>query len=240
MWFAHTVLGFAALSEGDHATADAHLGPLAAALPRDGRFDPCLTRFVPNEIEALVGLGRTAEAAELLALFAAQAVALDRPWALAAAGRCRALLLSAAGDHDGAQAAVDAALVEHDRVEMPFERARTLLVAGTVQRRARRRRDARTTLEAARAAFLDVGAAAWERQAVAELGRIGGRAPASGELTESERRIVELVVAGRSNKDVAAQLYLAPATVEAALSRIYRKLGVGSRTQLAAFVRRSN
>lgn len=240
MWFAHTVLGFAALSEGDHAGAHEHLGPLAAALPRDGRFDPGLTRFVPNEVEALVGLGRTADATELLTLFAGQAAALNRPWALAAAGRCRALLLSAAGDHDGAQAAVDAALVEHERVEMPFERARTLLVAGTVQRRARRRRDARTTLEAARAAFRGLGAAAWERLAVAELGRIGGRAPSSGALTESERRIVELVVAGRSNKDVAAQLYLAPATVEAALSRIYRKLGVGSRTQLAAAVRRSD
>lgn len=237
MWFASTVLGFAALSEGDHAGADAHLGPLAAALPRDGRFDPGLTRFVPNEVEALVALGRTADAEELLALFAGQAAALDRPWALAAAARCRALLLSAAGDHVGAQAAVDAALVEHGRVEMPFESARTLLVAGTVARRARRRRDARTTLEAARAAFVELGAVVWERRADAELGRIGGRAPASGELTDAERRIVELVVAGGSNKDVAAQLYLAPATVEAALSRIYRKLGVGSRTQLAAHVR---
>jgi DNA-binding CsgD family transcriptional regulator len=132
---------------------------------------------------------------------------------------------------------VDAAFVEHERVEMPFERARTLLVVGTVQRRARRRRDARTTLEAARAAFLGLGAAAWERQADAELGRIGGRAPAS--LTDGERRIVGLVVAGGTSKDVAAQLYLAPATVEAALSRIYRKLGVSSRTQPAAFVRRS-
>jgi DNA-binding NarL/FixJ family response regulator len=112
-------------------------------------------------------------------------------------------------------------------------------VAGTIQRRARRRRDARTTLEGACAAFDRLGATAWVQRTRVELGRIGGRAPASGELTDAERRIVELVVAGRSNKDIAAQLYLAVATVEAGLSKIYRKLGVGSRTELAALVRRS-
>ena len=239
VWFANTVLGFVALSEGDHATVHVHLGPLAAALPRDGRFDPGLTRFVPNEVEALLALGRTAEATELLELFAGQAVALDRPWALAAAHRCEALLRSAQGDHDGAQTAVDAAFLDHARVDMPFEQARTQLVAGIVQRRARRRRDARRTLDGACAAFDRLGATAWVQRTRAELGRIGGRAPASGELTDAERRIVELVVAGRSNKDIAAQLYLAVASVEAGLSKIYRKLGVGSRTELAALVRRS-
>ena len=84
-----------------------------------------------------------------------------------------------------------------------------------------------------------LGAPAWERLARTELGRIGGRAPGTGEITEAERHIVALVVAGRSNKEIAAQLYLALGTVEAALSKIYRKLGVGSRTGFAAFVRRS-
>ncbi len=237
--FATALLGFIALSEGDHAAADARLGPLAASVPRDGRFDPGLARFVPDEVEALIALGKRAGAAELLAPFAAQAAALDRPWALAATARCRALLSSAEGDHDAAQEAADAALAAHERVDMPFERARTLLVAGTVQRRARRRRDARVTLEAACAAFHGLGAPAWERLARTELGRIGGRAPGTGEITEAERHIVALVVAGRSNKEIAAQLYLALGTVEAALSKIYRKLGVGSRTELAAFVRRS-
>ena len=142
-----------------------------------------------------------------------------------------------AGDHDGAQTAVDAALVDHERVEMPFERRAPCSSPGRPAQgpQAPRRAD-----DAGRAcaAFDGLGAPAWG-SARAELGRIGGRAPATGELTDAERRIVELVVAGRSNKEIAAQLYLALGTVEAALSKIYRKLGVGSRTELAAFVRRS-
>jgi DNA-binding CsgD family transcriptional regulator len=232
--FAVTLLGFVELSAGDHDAVHRRLAPLAAQVPPDGGFDPGLARFLPDEVEALVALGDNAAAGALLAPFEAQAAALDRPWALGAAGRCRAQLMAAAEDTDGALLAIAAAINAHDRVDMPFERARTLLVAGSVRRRARRRREARETLESALAEFDRLGAVAWAQKAQSEIHRIGGRAPAGRELTEAEDRIAELVAGGRTNREVAAALFLTVGTVEAALSKIYRKLDVRSRTELAA------
>jgi DNA-binding NarL/FixJ family response regulator len=74
----------------------------------------------------------------------------------------------------------------------------------------------------------------WAEKAREELSRVGGRAPASSELTPTEERIAALVAAGKSNKEVAAELFLTVRTVETNLSRIYAKLGVRSRTELAA------
>ena len=200
----------------------------------DGAFDPGYARFVPDDVEALVALGRTDEARRVLAPFADRAAALDRPWALGATGRCRALLHAAAGELDAAQETVDAALAAHDRAPLPFERARTLLVAGSVRRRLRRRREARAALEEAQAEFTRLDAVVWADKAGAELGRIGGRTGSPLELTDAERRIAEQVAAGLSNKEVAAALFLSVSTVEAALWKVYRKLDVRSRTQLAA------
>src|SRR5205809_350108 len=97
-------------------------------------------------------------------------------------------------------------------------------------------RPARETLERAAEIFERLGARVWSEKARSELRRIGGRTPSDGELSETERRIVELVVAGRRNSDVAAELSLSPNTVAWNLSKIYRKLGVSSRTELAARV----
>ena len=83
-----------------------------------------------------------------------------------------------------------------------------------------------------------MGAPLWAEQARAELARIGGRAPSRRELTEAERRIAALVAEGRSNREVAATLYVTEHTVEGALTRAYRKLGVRSRGELAARLRR--
>jgi DNA-binding NarL/FixJ family response regulator len=127
-----------------------------------------------------------------------------------------------------------AALRAHDRVPLPFERARTLLVAGSLQRRLRRRREARGALDDALAEFTRLGARVWAEKARAERRRIGGRVGSPRELTDAERRIAEQVAAGLSNKEVAAALFLSVSTVEAALWKVYRKLDVRSRTQLAA------
>ena len=116
---------------------------------------------------------------------------------------------------------------------MPFERARTLLAQGVALRHARRRRDARATLEEARAAFASLGAALWEEKATAELDRIGGRRAAGDELTPAEERVAALVAEGRTNKEVAAALFLTERTVEFHLTHVYRKLGVRSRAELA-------
>jgi DNA-binding CsgD family transcriptional regulator len=231
---AHALLAFCALSDGDPGAAHCHLEPICARLTPEGDFDPGYARFVPDEVEALVALGRTDEAQRLLGPFAKQAAALDRPWALAAAGRCRALLQAAAGDLEAARDSVEAAVAAHDRVPLPFERARTLLVAGSVQRRLRRRREARGALDDALAEFSRLGATVWADKARAERRRIGGRVGSPQELTDAERRVAERVAAGLSNKEVAAALFISVSTVEAALWKIYRKLDVRSRTQLAA------
>jgi DNA-binding NarL/FixJ family response regulator len=119
-------------------------------------------------------------------------------------------------------------------VPQPFDRARTLLALGTVQRRAKRRGDARTTLESALAVFEELGAALWAERARAEIARLGGRrARDRGELTGTEQQIAELAADGRSNREIAGELFVSERTVEANLTRAYRKLGVRSRTELA-------
>jgi DNA-binding CsgD family transcriptional regulator len=116
----------------------------------------------------------------------------------------------------------------------PFERARTLLALGQVQRRLQQKRAARETLTAALSIFEQVGTPLWAEKARVELGRIGGRsAPARGELTATERAIAELVAAGHTNQEVGIKLALSPRTVQWNLSKIYRKLGIHSRAELA-------
>ena len=190
-----------------------------------------MTRFVPDLVEALIACERLDEAEEHLGWFEANAERLERASGRAASARCRALLAAARGDVAGALTELEHAIELHDRSPIPFDRARTLLALGVARRRANERREARTTLEEARR--LPVARRhARERRAAEELARIGGRAPGSGELTPVERRVVELVAAGSTNRAVAAALFLSTRTVEGHLSRVYGKLGVHSRIEL--------
>jgi DNA-binding CsgD family transcriptional regulator len=127
---------------------------------------------------------------------------------------------------------LEQAIHEHEQVGDRFGRARALLALGVVRRRQRRKAAARSALEEALAAFAELGAETWRERAEAELGRIGGRAREEG-LTAAERRVAALVVQGRTNREVAAALFLGERTVETHLSHVYAKLGVRSRTELA-------
>ena len=104
---------------------------------------------------------------------------------------------------------------------------------GGVQRRLKRKAAARRSLEEALAILEATGAPLWAERARAELARIGGRTRAGG-LTPTEERVADLVAEGRSNKEVADALFVSVRTVEANLTRIYAKLGVRSRTELAS------
>ncbi len=198
-----------------------------------GVREPCIIPVHADAIEARIGLGDLDGAAELLDEFEDLARATKRPWALATAARCRGLLLAAKGEPAAAMLLFERALVEHRHVAQPLELARTLLAKGQVERRARQRSTARTTLQQALAIFDEVDSPLWAAKARAELARIGGRAPAGEGLTSTERRIAELVAEGKTNKEVAAILVVAERTVESALTQIYRKLDVRSRTELA-------
>jgi DNA-binding NarL/FixJ family response regulator len=188
-------------------------------------------------IEALIATGDLRRAERLLVLIEQRAADGDtalRPLVL----RCRGLLLASRGDGEGAIESLEAAALAPDPPQgtNPFELARTLLALGTIQRRMQQKRAARGSLDRAAEIFERLGARRWLEKTRSELRRIGGRTASDGELSETERLIVELVVAGRRNREVAAELRLSPNTVAWNLSKIYRKLGVSSRTELAAHV----
>ncbi len=228
------VLGFLELSLGRPAEADAFLSRAVELEQAMGVREPAYFRIVPDEVEALVALGRLDEAEALLAPLEDAGRTLDRAWAMATGARCRALVFAARGDLQGASAAADEAVRHHDRLPLPFELGRTLLVRGSVQRRAKRKREARETLTQALEIFEGLGAEAWAERTRAELARIGGRAASSADLTPTEARVAELVAAGSTNREVADALFVSIHTVEANLKRIYRKLGIRSRTELAS------
>jgi DNA-binding CsgD family transcriptional regulator/predicted metal-dependent HD superfamily phosphohydrolase len=226
------VLGFVELSLGDPARALPYLRR-SYELRNAFMHEPGMRVELGDLLEALIATGELEEADRILATWEPRAATLDRAWALAILAGCRGLLLAARGDFDGAFASFERALGEHARSTDPFHRARTLLALGRTQRRAKKRAAARTTLEAALGEFEHLGAPLWAGQTRAELARISGRAPSRGELTEAERRIALLVAEGRTNRDVAAALFLTEHSVETALTQVYRKLGVRSRAELA-------
>jgi DNA-binding NarL/FixJ family response regulator len=228
-------LGIAALSTGDAEGAHAQLGPVADAVLGAGMAEPSVCRFLPDEIEALTRLGRLEAAETLLGPFEARSAQLQRHWGLAAALRCRGLLLASRGDTDAAASVLESALAGIRRLALPFEEARTLLTAGEVHRRARHKHAAVSCLREALREFERLGAPAWATRARDELDRVGVRGPRAESgpaLTAAEQRVVSLVVAGQTNTEIAAQLFMGRRTVEAHLSRVYQKLAVRSRTEL--------
>ena len=193
---------------------------------------------IAEYVEALLQLGRLDDGAAILASWEADAVRQASSWELAGAARCRGLLAAAVGDHEEAVALLEAAVAKHESVGDPFGRARALLALGIVRRRGRQKRAAREAIEAGLAGFEQLGARGWEVKARAELGRIGGRAH-NGGLSPAEHRVAALVAEGRTNREVAAALFLGERTVETHLTHVYAKLGIRSRTQLARTLHRT-
>jgi DNA-binding CsgD family transcriptional regulator len=227
-----------AVLELSHDDGDASWRQVAHLFHNVWEMDGYLAQLAGSAaIEALLAIGDLPQAERLLAEIDQRAGGGDtalRPLVL----RCRGLLLAAQGEQERATASLEAAALAPQPPQgvNPFELARTLLALGTVQRRAQHKRVARETLEQAIGIFDRLGARLWSEKARSELRRIGGRTASEDQLSETERRIVELVVAGRRNSEVAAELSLSPNTVAWNLSKVYRKLGVNSRTGLAARV----
>jgi DNA-binding CsgD family transcriptional regulator len=234
-WYADGSLGLLALSQGDLARAGEHFGALERRYRATGDVHPLLDGHGADIVETLVRAGEESHARDVLALLQAQAARADAAWTLAALERCRGLL---AGD-DGFESHMAAAIAQHDRTDTPFERARTLLALGERRRRARRVRDAREPLAAALETFESLGAARWAEWARRELRAAGTRArparpAATGALTPQELQVALTVARGATNREAATALLISPKTVEYHLARVYAKLGVRSRAELAA------
>jgi ATP/maltotriose-dependent transcriptional regulator MalT len=227
------VLGFAAMCAGELDDALVHLGGASDAFDRAGALEPGMRLFESDLLDAYLAAGELAHAESLADDLLRCGTQLARPRAMVIGARAKGLVLAARDELDAALGALSAAATEAERWRVPLEHGRTLLALGGVQRRARRRRDARASLVRARQLFETLGAPLFVERAEAELGRIAGRTPTGQSLTPGEERIAELVARGLTNREVAAELVVAIHTVESALTRIYSKLGVRSRSELA-------
>src|SRR5581483_8722975 len=195
--------------------------PVDALASANVLTEPRQWRYLPDYIEALVATGDMERAQARLQRLERWAQDAGTHWPAALAAMARGLVAESQGDREGALKAHVAAVAHHEALPLPFDRARTLLALGAAQRRARRKREARVSLEEAADVLHRLGAPLWAARAREELGRISGRGPATGTLTVSERRVAELVAQGRKNREIAAELVVTPRTVEAHLTRIY-------------------
>ena len=183
-------------------------------------------------MESLIALGRIEDAEARVRRLETWARRVERPSVSGAAALCSGLMLAAKGE-PSALAALEEAASWYERSPLPFERARTLLALGAQQRRERHRRAAGDTLRRAEAIYEQLGSNLGLQRTRAEISRIGGRRASGDDLTPTERQIATFVAEGKRNREVAAALVVSERTVEAALTVIYRKLDVRSRTELA-------
>jgi len=210
------------------------LRPVADLVERHGLREPGIVPYAPDLIEAHARTGERQAAMRELAKLAELAGALDRRWALAAVARLHGLL----GRDDDLDEHFGAALELHEQAAgSPFERARTELLFGERLRRAKRRVEAREHLRSAVELFDGLGAVPWSEQARRELRASGESIPrrdptAPERLTPQELQVALQVAEGKTNRDVAAALFLSPKTVEFHLTRVYRKLNIHSRAEL--------
>jgi DNA-binding CsgD family transcriptional regulator len=234
------VLGLDALSCGDHAVARDHLEIAWDHATAFRLGNALVVPFVADLVEARMRCGDRVGAVKPMEWLRARALT-GSTYAAAAAERCCGLLADDAEDSLRAFAAARA-LLEYGA--MPFELARTLLNEGEVLRRVRRVKAARQSLRGAKRIFEGLGAQPWAEQATRELAAAGVDQRRSGEftsggpeqLTARELQVARMVACGRNNVETGTALFMSRKTVEAHLTRIYRKLQIRSRTELAALL----
>jgi DNA-binding CsgD family transcriptional regulator len=231
----HRALGQAALLARDVDESVRHLDAVWQHTQREGVADPGAFPVAPDLVEALVEAEAYDAARRVADELSDLARGQEHPWALAGAQRSSALLQLARDTYSETSArALEDAAASYRELGLAFDAARTLLVLGRAQRRAKKWGTAREALEHSRAAFEAIGSPGWAESCRSELRRVGARKPsAKGGLTATERRVAELAAEGLSNKEIARSLFVTVNTVEFHLRNTYAKLGIRSRVQLA-------
>jgi DNA-binding CsgD family transcriptional regulator len=234
------LLGRAHLAEAasDYEAVVRHLAPLATRRPRGGLDEPGFWPWHDLYANALVVTDRLAEADEFLTPLEAVVRARGHRSAAARLGYVRGRLLGARGETAAAEEAFLYARGRLEGLPLPYEKARVDFAHGLTLRRAGRRRDASAAFTTARQRFVALGAAIYVQRCDRELktGRPGSRLHDNDidALTEQERTVAALVAGGQTNKEVAAEMMLSVKTVQFHLTRTYAKLGLRSRSELAA------
>jgi DNA-binding CsgD family transcriptional regulator len=230
------VLGFVELARGRHQQGLDWLEPAHRMLVEQGWAEPGLFRYVPDQVECLLAIGRHDDAEATLAPYLAAAQRLERRSALAGAARASGLLLAARGDPDAALVELDRAVQLEQELGRPFEEARAELARGSLARRSRHKALARESFGRAVQMFELTGSRPWAQRAREQLARVTARRPAALGLTPTEREIAELLAAGCSNPEIATKLFISRKTVERHLTNVYQRLGLRTRAELAAVV----
>jgi DNA-binding CsgD family transcriptional regulator len=236
--YAAAALGLLELGIGRVEEAIAPLMRVADAVRAHGLRLPTVVRWAPDLVEALGRVGQREVALGLLAEFEAAAESGLSTWALGSVARCRGLLADTGFETDFARA-----IELHEALGDQFEIARTELCFGERLRRSLRRKEARGVLRSAIERFERLGATPWAERANTELRASGetvepGTVIATNELTPQELQVALTVARGATNREAGAALFLSPKTIEAHLHRVYRKLGIRSRTELAVLLAR--
>jgi ATP/maltotriose-dependent transcriptional regulator MalT len=194
-------LGLAALFERDAAGAAEKLRVVWEHTLREHVEDPGVLPVAADLVEALVQSGDIDSARRVTELLRRMAVEQQHPWGLASAKRCSAMVQLAGGYLDDAAELLEEAAADYAALGLHFDRARTLLYLGALQRRSQKRTAARHSLEEATAQFDRCWCSGWATRARSELAQVSGRRSANeGELTPSERQVVDLAASGLSNK----------------------------------------
>jgi DNA-binding CsgD family transcriptional regulator len=224
--------GLMALAKGQVAQAAELMARLPERSDRSGSRAAEFAVYIPETVAVLVAADQLEQAGRLTAQLERRREQFE-PWGDAAIAFCRGLTAQAAGDGAASLALLDLACLGFEDIAAPWELGQALLAQGAGLRRAGRRRDAAASLDRAVTIFTELGAEPALHRATEELRRARPRPSAGDTLTAAERRVATLVAEGRTNREVAAELSTTVATVEAHLTRIYGKLAVRSRTQLA-------
>lgn len=225
-------VGLVDLAAGDVASAAERMAKLPEVSDRSGARGAEYAVLIPETVALLVESDRADRARALVEQLERRHVQLE-PWGTAAEALCRGLLALGANDLPTAEVRLMAAREGFASLGALWELAQSLFAEGRLLRRLGHRREAAESLERAVAIFAELRAETALRRAADELRRARPRPRHDDSLTAAETRVAALVASGRTNREVAAGLFTTVATVEAHLTRIYSKLGIRSRTELA-------